>query len=115
MTNYLLLLLVSVVTCGGQLCQKKAVQCWQQQPPATRLTLTLRWVLVAVLLLIFGMLLWLRLLQSLPLSVAYPMLSINFVLVTLCAQFFFGETVNRRHWLGIACIMLGISCIGLSQ
>ncbi|MFT8090614.1 EamA family transporter, partial [Salmonella enterica subsp. enterica serovar Enteritidis] len=47
-------------------------------------------------------------LQHMPLSVAYPMLSFNFVLVTLASRFFFGETVGARHWLGIAAIMLGI-------
>lgn len=55
-----------------------------------------------------GMLLWLRLLQQLPLSVAYPMLSFNFVLVTLAAQLFYGEKATLRHWLGVAAIMFGI-------
>ncbi|AJI94963.1 small Multidrug Resistance family protein [Yersinia ruckeri] len=107
MISYLLLIMVSLLTCAGQLCQKQAVQIWAGELPHRR-GRTLRWLVAAVLSLGLGMLLWLRLLQHMPLSVAYPMLSFNFVLVTLASRFFFGETVGARHWLGIAAIMLGI-------
>ncbi|WP_145521517.1 4-amino-4-deoxy-L-arabinose-phosphoundecaprenol flippase subunit ArnE [Yersinia aldovae] len=107
MTSYLLLIIVSLLTCAGQLCQKQAAQRWERHD-LDRLASALRWLALAVLLLCVGMLLWLRLLQHLPLSVAYPILSFNFVLVTLAAQFFYGEKVTSRHWLGIVAIMFGI-------
>ncbi|CNI28809.1 4-amino-4-deoxy-L-arabinose-phosphoundecaprenol flippase subunit ArnE [Yersinia pekkanenii] len=107
MTSYLLLIMVSLLTCAGQLCQKQAAQCWAL-PRQERLAPALRWLAIAVILLGLGMLLWLRLLQHLPLSVAYPILSFNFVLVTLAAQYFYGEKTTSRHWLGIAAIMFGI-------
>lgn len=110
MTNYLLLLVVSLLTCAGQLCQKQAAQCWDR-PSDKRLALTLRWLAIALILLGLRMLLWLRLLQHLPLSVAYPLLSFNFVLVTLAAQLFYGEKTTSRHWLGVASIMFGILLI----
>lgn len=43
-----------------------------------------------------------------PAERAYPMLSFNFVLVTLAAQLFYGEKATLRHWLGVAAIMFGI-------
>ncbi|MFW5388014.1 4-amino-4-deoxy-L-arabinose-phosphoundecaprenol flippase subunit ArnE [Yersinia sp. 2542 StPb PI] len=110
MTNYLLLIVVSLLTCAGQLCQKQAAQCWGQSGEK-RLAPTLRWLAIAVILLGLGMVLWLRLLQHLPLSVAYPLLSFNFVLVTLAAQLFYGEKATSRHWLGVAAIMFGILLI----
>lgn len=110
MINYLLLIMVSLLTCAGQLCQKQAAQCWAL-PQEKRLAPVLRWLVSAVLLLGLGMLLWLRLLQHLPLSVAYPILSFNFVLVTLAAQLFYGEKAASRHWLGVASIMFGILLI----
>ncbi|WP_282807348.1 4-amino-4-deoxy-L-arabinose-phosphoundecaprenol flippase subunit ArnE [Hafnia alvei] len=108
MMSYLLLLLASFFTCGGQLCQKQAVVCWQQRPPSSRLATTLRWLLAACCSLGIAMLLWLLVLQRLPLGIAYPMLSINFVLITLCAHYWFGEKAGVRHWCGVALIMLGI-------
>ena len=58
------------------------------------------------------MLLWLIVLQHLEVSVAYPMLSLNFVLITLAARFIFRENIDRRHWAGVSLIMLGVLCLG---
>ncbi|CAI0739719.1 Undecaprenyl phosphate-aminoarabinose flippase subunit ArnE [Serratia entomophila] len=107
MIAFLLVVVVSLLTCGGQLCQKQAAQRWQQ-PDAQRLKSTLRWLTLAVLLLALGMAVWLNVLQRLPLSLAYPMLSFNFVLVTLAARWLFHEPTTARHWCGVASIMLGI-------
>ncbi|QLK61615.1 4-amino-4-deoxy-L-arabinose-phosphoundecaprenol flippase subunit ArnE [Enterobacteriaceae bacterium Kacie_13] len=109
MTGFLLVLTVSVITCGGQLCQKQAAQV-----SARGIVHVLRWLALAVLLLGIAMLLWLRVLQLLPLSLAYPMLSLNFVLITLCAKWIFHEYVDARHWFGVALIMSGIALMSVS-
>ncbi len=111
MSNWLLLLLVSALTCAGQLCQKQAARHWHPQLTIIRNILMLRWMLTAVFLLVLAMVLWLRLLQYLPLSVAYPMLSLNLVLVTFSARIFFAETTSLRHWIGIFCVISGIFLI----
>ena len=116
MTGYLLLLLASLLTCASQLCQKQAAERWQALTPREgRLASTARWLGVAVLLLGLGMVIWLGVLQRLPVSLAYPMLSLNFVLITLAARFIFGEAVSSRHWGGVAAISAGIIFMGLSQ
>ncbi|MDT3250742.1 4-amino-4-deoxy-L-arabinose-phosphoundecaprenol flippase subunit ArnE [Serratia sp. root2] len=112
MIGYLLVIVVSLLTCGGQLCQKQAALCWQL-PPDVRRGPTLRWLALAVLLLGAGMAVWLNVLQRLPLSLAYPMLSLNFVLVTLAARWLFQEPTTLRHWCGVASIMLGILLMSL--
>lgn len=58
------------------------------------------------------MLLWLSVLQSIPVSIAYPMLSLNFVWVTLAAWGIWREPVARRHWFGVALIVVGIVILG---
>lgn len=114
MSGYLLLLLVSVLTCAGQLCQKQAAVSWQSLPLAGRWRVTLRWLILACLAMGGGMLFWLVVLQRLPLSVAYPMLSLNFIFITLCARFFFAEPTSSRHWAGVASIMLGILLMAIN-
>lgn len=114
MIGYVLVLIVSVLTCAGQLCQKKAAQAGQLQVTGNFGSI-LRWMLVAIFFMGCGLLIWLRVLQLLPLSTAYPMLSINFVLITLSACWFFDEPIDRRHWLGVGFIMLGILLMGLSR
>lgn len=114
MIGYLLVLIVSILTCAGQLCQKKAAQAGQLDV-AGNLPTILRWMIIAVFFMGCGLLLWLRVLQLLPLSIAYPMLSINFVLIILSASWLFDEPIDRRHWLGVGFIMLGVLMMGLSH
>ncbi|TCV98921.1 4-amino-4-deoxy-L-arabinose-phosphoundecaprenol flippase subunit ArnE [Biostraticola tofi] len=105
MTGYVLLVLVSLLTCAGQLCQKQAAESWRVWPGTKKV---LRWLAAALVLLASAMVLWLAVLQRLPISIAYPLLSLNFVLITLCAKWFFGETTTWRHWAGVGTIISGI-------
>ncbi len=105
MTTVVLLLLASLLSSAGQLCQKQAAY------RAGKKQLVL-WLALAVGMLGAGMLLWLVVLQRVPVSLAYPMLSLNFVWVTLAAKFIWRETVTARHWLGIVLIILGILLLG---
>jgi len=51
-------------------------------------------------------------LQRLPVGIAYPMLSLNFVWVTLAAKAFWREHVAAHHWLGVGFIIIGIIVLG---
>ncbi|OTA20709.1 4-amino-4-deoxy-L-arabinose-phospho-UDP flippase [Xenorhabdus beddingii] len=116
MSSYIaLLFLVSLFTCAGQLCQKQAVICWQKKDAPHKGVSMVIWLSSAILLLGIGMIFWLRLLQFLPLSIAYPMLSINFVVVTLIGQCLYQEKVGLKHWIGVFAIMLGILLMSLSS
>ncbi|MCT8341458.1 MULTISPECIES: 4-amino-4-deoxy-L-arabinose-phosphoundecaprenol flippase subunit ArnE [Photorhabdus] len=113
MISFTLLLLISLLTCAGQLCQKQAVMCWRSD--VYQRASALKWLIGAVILLAVGMLFWLRLLQILPLGIAYPMLSINFILVTLAGKFFYQEKAGIKHWSGVVFIMLGILLMSLNE
>ncbi len=108
--TWLLVALVCVLTSLGQIAQKLAVSGRSAQP---RALLRSPWMWAAVLCLGVGLLVWFLVLQRLDVGIAYPMLSLNFVLVTLAARFLLGERADWRHWGGIALIVLGVACIGL--
>jgi undecaprenyl phosphate-alpha-L-ara4N flippase subunit ArnE len=57
-------------------------------------------------------LVWLLVLQRLEVGIAYPMLSLNFVLITLIARFVFREPIDRQHWLGVALVIGGVVLLG---
>ncbi len=55
---------------------------------------------------------WVVVLQQLPVGIAYPMLSLNFVWVTLAAKLLWREQVAAHHWLGVGLIIVGIILLG---
>lgn len=52
--------------------------------------------------------LWVWALRTIPLSKAYPVFALAFVLVPLISIFAFNETVNMRYWIGVALIVSGV-------
>ena len=111
MSTWICLALASLLSCAGQLCQKQATRPSKSRRRGRHI---LGWLGLALLALGGGMLLWLSVLQSIPVSVAYPMLSRNFVWVTLAAWGIWREPVARRHWVGVGLIVVGIVVLGSS-
>ncbi|MCX8957096.1 4-amino-4-deoxy-L-arabinose-phosphoundecaprenol flippase subunit ArnE [Erwinia psidii] len=107
--NMLLVVLASLLSCGGQLCQKQAAHHGLLKGKKHLLF----WLGLSVLLLGSAMLIWLRVLQHVPVGVAYPMLSLNFILVVLAARWLWQEPVSSRRWLGICLIVLGVAVMGV--
>jgi undecaprenyl phosphate-alpha-L-ara4N flippase subunit ArnE len=110
--SLLLVLLACLLTCLGQIAQKFAVERWRGQASTWTEKLHSPWLWLALAALGLGLLVWLLVLQRLEVGIAYPMLSLNFVLVTLVARFVFHETIDRQHWLGVALVIGGVVLVG---
>lgn len=110
--SLLWILLACLLTCLGQVAQKYAVESWRDQPSPLLAKLRSPWLWLALASLGLGLLVWLLVLQRLDVGVAYPMLSLNFVLITLIARFVFHESIDRRHWIGVAVIIAGVALLG---
>lgn len=54
---------------------------------------------------------WLFVLRDTPLSRAYGLTSLTFVLVPLASVFVFGEQLRRVHAVGSLLIILGVACL----
>ncbi|SDI64821.1 4-amino-4-deoxy-L-arabinose-phosphoundecaprenol flippase subunit ArnE [Pseudomonas panipatensis] len=110
--TFVLLACVCLLTCMGQVAQKFAVESWRHGDFSLLAKLFSPWLITALACLGGGLLLWLLVLQRLQVGLAYPMLSLNFVLVTLVAHYLFREAVDRRHWFGVALIVAGVALLG---
>lgn len=110
--SWLLLLTACLLTCLGQVAQKFAVESWRGQHRTWVRKLRSPWLWLALTALGSGLLVWLLVLQRMEVGTAYPMLSLNFVLITLIARFAFHEPVDRRHWLGVAMVIAGVALLG---
>jgi drug/metabolite transporter (DMT)-like permease len=51
---------------------------------------------------------WIIGLSRVPVSIAFPMLSLGYVLNAIAAHYLFGEVVTLGRWLGIGFIVLGV-------
>jgi multidrug transporter EmrE-like cation transporter len=56
---------------------------------------------------------WVQILTKMKISIAYPILSISYILTALGAYYFFGEKLNPVNITGIFIIMLGVSLISM--
>ena len=54
---------------------------------------------------------WLYVLQVAPLSRAYLLSSLTYVLVPLAGVYLFGEQLRRLHALGMVLILVGVACL----
>ena len=95
------IILTSLLTCTGQTLQKKAALA------VTRRAIIL-WFGLSIISLTLGMGVWLWVLQSTPVSLAYPMLALNFVWVTLAAKLIWKERITPGHWVGVFLILSGV-------
>lgn len=57
---------------------------------------------------------WIVALSRVDVSVAYPMLSIGYIVNALLAYWLFGEAVSAERWLGIAVILVGVALVARS-
>lgn len=105
--NSLMIILASLFSCAGQLCQKQAAQGEGRRH-------LLIWLGLSVVMLGLGMLVWLWVLQNVEVSIAYPMLSLNFIFITLAAHWIWKERISLHHWLGLVLIMSGIVMLGVT-
>ncbi len=61
-----------------------------------------------------SVLIWILALSRVPVSIAYPMLSIGYVVNAFAAWYLFGEMLSSGRWLGIGFIIIGVYLLARS-
>ena len=51
---------------------------------------------------------WIVGLSRVPVSIAYPMLSLGYIVNAIAAYYLFGEALTVQRWLGIGFIIVGV-------
>jgi multidrug transporter EmrE-like cation transporter len=57
---------------------------------------------------VLSLFVWILGLSRVPVSVAYPLLSLGYIVNALAAHYLFGEAVTVTRWLGIGFIVIGV-------
>ncbi len=104
------LLITVLLTSVAQLLQKQAAIELSESTHQASLLSNFNFILSGVLLGV-ALITWLQVLNSIEVSLAYPMLSLNYVVVLVLAKFFFGESVPTHRWIGVACVVAGVAVL----
>jgi drug/metabolite transporter (DMT)-like permease len=67
------------------------------------------WLFAALVVYGFATLLWVWVLKTIPLNVAYPFMGFAFVVVPLLAAYFLHESLDWRHLAGGVLIAAGVA------
>ncbi len=57
---------------------------------------------------------WIVALSRVEVSVAYPLLSVGYVVNAVLAMWLFGENVSLQRWIGIGVILVGVTIVARS-
>lgn len=63
---------------------------------------------------VLSLFVWIVGLSRVPVSIAYPLLSVGYVLNALAAHYLLGEALNPGRWLGIGLIVAGVYFVARS-
>ena len=70
-----------------------------------------RWLQAGIATYAVETIVWLRILAEVPISVAFPIASLNFLGVALASRWFLGEVVTTRQWAGAGLVTLGVALV----
>jgi len=70
--------------------------------------------IVGIACYVISVFVWILGLSRVPVSVAYPMLSLGYVLNAVAAYYLFDEAVSAQRWLGIGFIIAGVYLVARS-
>ena len=72
-------------------------------------------ILTGMMCYAISLVVWIMALSRVPVSIAYPMLSIGYVVNAIVAYLWLGEAVNATRMLGIGVIVLGVFIVARSS
>ena len=112
---YILLLLAILIGVAGQLLLKLGMTRLPEFRVVDMIGLLRNWpVLTGFGCYGLSTVLYLQVLAKLELSLAYPTVSIGYVLVIVMSRVFFKETVSPSRWMAVAIICVGVVLVGLA-
>ncbi|MCR8845573.1 EamA family transporter [Paenibacillus sp. SC116] len=109
MINYIILFANIILLVTGQILFKLGIEkagglVWNK-------IITSWYVIGGLSLYGIATILWFVVLSRLPLSVAYPLQSISYILGIAAAFFIFSEPVSATKWVGAGVILIGVYLI----
>ncbi len=125
--SFVLIIVSVILAVSGQICLRRGMQVIKDKTgmgagelikkPLTfiREIATCWLVILGLALFMCSALCWLIVLTDVPLGVAYPFVSIQFIIVMLYDKFVESRQIIALNWVGLAAIVIGIILINWGQ
>jgi len=75
---------------------------------------TQRYFILGAACYLLSLFVWILGLSRVPVSIAYPLLSVGYIINAIAAHYLFGEAVTASRWLGIGFIIVGVWLVARS-
>ena len=75
---------------------------------------TQRYFVLGAACYVLSLFVWILGLSRVPVSIAYPLLSLGYIVNAIGAHYLFGEAVTLSRWLGIGFIVVGVWLVARS-
>jgi drug/metabolite transporter (DMT)-like permease len=108
-THLALTLACVAAIAGGQILFKLAARTGEASAAAFPWNIVNAWFLAAIVVYAAATLMWVWLLRTLPLSLAYPFVGLAFVIVPVLAALWLGEALDWRNMAGGVLIAVGVA------
>lgn len=72
------------------------------------------YILAGLACYVVSVVVWLLALSRVAVSIAYPMLSIGYIVTAIVAWLYLGEQMNMMRWAGISVIIVGVFLVARS-
>ncbi len=57
---------------------------------------------------------WTAVLEHVPLTIAFPLMALSYVVIVFAGAIIFKETINLRHATGVFLVTAGVACVGVT-
>jgi drug/metabolite transporter (DMT)-like permease len=106
----LLAILTAFSMAGGQLLFKLGAPAWQGDSLSSWILSFLKnpFLVTAIFLYAITILIWIYVLRTLPLSLAYPLTALSYVIVPIFSYLFLHEKISWQTAAGCALIIVGV-------
>jgi multidrug transporter EmrE-like cation transporter len=69
-------------------------------------------LIIALMMHVVALIIWLQVLSKIPLSTAYPILAITYVIVPVLSVLFLKESIQQSQLIGMFLVLVGVIMIG---
>lgn len=57
---------------------------------------------------------WTAVLEHVPLTIAFPLMALSYVVIVFAGAVIFKENINLRHATGVFLVTAGVACVGVT-